>query len=741
VSARSSHCFGLVVSEDVMLARSFARSAPLASPRWWIFTALSAAALAACQSPGAAPSSSSGAASGALGDDAGVSCASDPTRQGCPCSDEGETRTCYPGYALGDDGSLTCEIGTQTCDGGHWTGCGDVETQVFESAGALISPLDTCNPCDPTCFRAVDHPLCDPTPGGACDLCTPDRAATTGCRVNTTPSTEYSPSRGGITPRLLRMGGMSPPLTDSDGDGVPDVADECPGRGAFRAADGSCYGDLFFYHTLPYGGPAAISNAPISTQIRTADVYVLMDTTGSMGGELSRLRTDLTSGSFLSGCGNGILGAIRCTIPDAWFGVGFHDDYPYGYYGSRGCDSVFGHRTDITATLSSAQSGVNGLGLHCGADGPESNLPAMYAVATGAGFSGYLANRSGCGAGRWGYACFRNGTIPILINITDAPYHNGPPDPGGSYPYSGVPAPTWTQTVDALNARDMRVITVQSCGSWSNSYCLQGERMARALGNATGSLGSSGLPYVFRINGDGSGLSSTVVNAVRDLANYSRMDVSARASGDSWGFTRSITAVSWGPRGSCTGISGGRVFTQCLPGTDVSFNVEFRNTTVMMTASPQVFNFYIEIVGDGSIVLSRIPVRIVVPAAASNVYEPEGRYWRDYDSTATCDPITACASWNRFEWNADVPAGTSIRFEFQTANSLAGLATATPIATYVVTASGAGNLDLLTLLESMGVRNLQPFIRATAVLVSSADRTQAPALYRFEMRYQCVECM
>ena len=36
-----------------------------------------------------------------------------------------------------------------------------------------------------------------------------------------------------------------------------------------------------------------------------------MDTTGSMGGELARLRTDLTSGSFLSGCGNGIPGAIR----------------------------------------------------------------------------------------------------------------------------------------------------------------------------------------------------------------------------------------------------------------------------------------------------------------------------------------------------------------------------------------------------------------------------------------------
>ncbi len=717
-----------------------ARAASLAS------VVVAGLVLAGCQSPGSQSGASSeglGGAGPSVAVDAGVSCATDPEHEGCPCSDEGQEVDCYPGYAVGDDGSLTCEVGTRTCDGGQWTSCGDVETHVYEGGAALISPLDTCNPCNPTCFRAVDNPICDPAAGAACDLCTPERSARTGCIINT-GSTSYSPERGGITPRVISMGGMAPPLTDTDGDGVPDVADECVGRGAFRAADGTCYGDLFFYHLLPYGGPSAIDPAPIFTQIRTADVYVLMDTTGSMGGELSRLRTDLTSGTFLSGCGNGILGAIRCTIPDAWFGVGFHDDYAYAPFGQGGCsggDLVLGHRTDITDSISAAQTGVNGLNLHCGYDGPESNIQAMYAVATGAGFSGYLANRSGCGAGRWGYPCWRSGTIPILINITDAPYHNGPPDPYGTYPYSGVPAPTWTQVVDALNARDIRVITVQSCGSWSNQYCLQGERVARALGNATGSLGSSGTPYVFRINADGSGMSSTIVNAVRDLANYSRLDISARASGDTQGFTRSITAAAWGPRGSCTGISGGTVFTQCLPGTDVRFNVEFRNTTVMPTAVAQVFTFAIEIIGDGSIVLARIPVRIVVPPGAGDLYEPMGTYWRDYDSTPMCDPRTDCADWSTFEWTADVPADTSIRFEFRSTNSSAGLPGAMPVATYTVNTSGAGTLDIGTLLETQGARNLLPFLRVTAVLISSPDRTRAPALSRFETQFACASCM
>lgn len=284
------------------------------------------------------------------------------------------------------------------------------------------------------------------------------------------------------------------------------------------------------------------------------------------------------------------------------------------------------------------------------------------------------------------------------------------------------------------------MITVQSCGDWSDDYCLWGEIHAKALGNSTGSYGSSGAPYVFRINEDGTGLSSSIVNAIVDLANYSRMDITARASGDTRGFTQSITAVSWGPRGSCASISSGTTFIQCLPGTDVNFQVEFRNNAVMPTAVAQVFTFYIEVVGNGTTVLERVPVRIVVPAMNSTLYEPEGRYWRDYDSTTHCDPITSCADWGQFEWTADVPAGTQIRFEFQTANSPAALPGATPVAVHTVTTSGAGSVDVGALLEAAGARNLLPYLRVTAVLVSSADRRKAPALNRMEMSYTCQIC-
>ncbi len=704
-------------------------------------TVLIAGALAGCSSTPLEPVLDAGA------DDGGTTnCSAEPTAAGCPCDTEGRTTECYPTWGVVTGETLICDVGSQVCQGGAWSACGNIERIEYATGSAIINPPETCNPCSPTCTRAVDEPRCT---AASCDLCTPERRAAliamgmAPCTVNTS-TTVYDPTRGGITPA------SAPPtpavLLDTDGDGIPDVADMCPGAGAFLAADGSCYGDLFFYHSLPYGGPAEIDPAPISLQLRTADVYVMMDTTGSMGGELARLRTDLTTGTFLTGCGNGILGAIRCTIPDAWFGVANFDDVPYSPYGSY-VDQVLGHRTDITASLATAQAGVNALGLHNGADGPEGNVVAMWAGVTGSAVPGYLAARTNCPAGRWGYPCFRAGTIPIMIQITDAPFHNGPPDPNGSYNYGAPVAaavPTWNQAVAALNARDMRVMTIQSCGYWSDAYCQQGERVARALGNATGSLGSAGTPYVFRINENGTGMTSAIVNAVRDLANYSRMDVSARAVGDTSGFTQSITAVSWGA-GSCTGISGGTVFTQCLPGTNVNFNVQFRNTTVMPTMTAQVFTFFIEIVGDGSIVLSRIPVRIVVPPLVGT-FEPEGRYFREYDSTPRCNMITECTDWNGFQYAGSVPPGTRIRFEFRTTDVPGGVATSTPIAMVELTTANSnglapyavsGTIDVGTLL---GDRNLQPFLRAEAVLISSADRTRAPSLSRMEMQYVCIAC-
>lgn len=779
----------------------------------------------------------------------------------CACEEGSGPIECYDDLieVLGD--ALVCRAGERYCRDGAWTACEAIREYTIDRGPArLVTGPDPCSPCDPRCFVSRDVP-------GPADL-VPSRSS---------PGLRYDPDRGGLelAPRTAPAGA----LPDLDRDGVPDIADECPGPGWFRSADGACATDPALYHTLPYGS-SAIDPLDVSTQIRTADVYFLMDTTGSMGGELARLRADLTTGSFAPGCGDGIIGAIRCTIPDAWFGVGYHDDYPFRPYGGAGIDDVYRNVLDIQASVPAAQAAVNTLAIHWGSDGPESQTQALWAIATGNSIESYLPARAGCTAGRWGYPCFRAGTIPIVVLITDAPFHNGPGDAnpyclGCSSTALPLPAPTpvagnermdasaypgggaaiditsawvgfggrtssmtdevtfgcgsgsrdavfrvrlsstqsvrftlegstydtvlgvfpvaggsgwcnddsigvqsrldltlgpgeywvivdgyraasgayrlsmgrgtsssgftgirWPDAIRALSSAGVRTITVQTCGAWSDPYCQEGERHARDLGNATGSIGSSGAPYVMRANADGSGLSATIVDAIVDLASYSRMDIAARVVGDERGFTRTpITAVGWGP-GSCTGISGGTTLLQCLPGTSVRFSIDFRNDVVMPATSPQVFTFFIEIVGDGTIVLTRVPVRIVVPAIATT-YPPSAAYWRDYDSTLRCDPLTEAPDWQTLSWVApSIPPGTRIEFELRSASSAAGLDSA-PLVTVPVPGSSSP-IDLASVLVSAGYPEGLPHLRVRAVLYSSPSRTETPTLGSFEVAYRCL---
>lgn len=636
--------------------------------------------------------------------------------EGCLCELGRAPIDCFlDPVSVGD--RVTCRAGTRYCRAGRWSACESVVDYELGGAGeALFTGPSACNPCDPRCFGHVDHP-------GPADL--PGRST----------NISYDTGRGGIS--LTPSTPVVPTLPDSDGDGIPDVADSCVGPGAFPSASGGCYGMTFFYHMLSYGGPTVIDPLPVQIQLRTADIYFLMDTTGSMGGELARLQTDLTTGTFLTGCGGGVVGAIRCAIPDAWFGVGYFDDFPVATYGVLGTDRVYRNVLDITSSLAATQTAISSLSIHNGYDGPESNTQALYAVASGNGFGTYLSARTGCAAGNWGYPCFRNGTIPVIIHVTDAPFHNGP---SGAYTYGGVlsgTAASWSSTIAALTAREVRIITLQTCGVWYDGYCLEGESHARTLANATGSVDGTGSPYVFRGSSSGSGLSTAIVNAVVNLANYTRMNVSARPSGDTQGFTITpITAVSWGPGGNCTGISG-NTFLQCTPGTPVRFNVSFRNNAVMSTTVAQVFDFFIEVVGDGTVILERIPVRIVVPPMVA-AYPATGNYTRDYDSTVRC-AINERPVWGTLDWTApDLPAGTSIRFELRTSDTAAALPTATPMVTVNVPSAGTGSVNVTNALAAAGARTRLYRLRVNAVLNASPDRLRAPVLSEVRVAYTCI---
>ena len=216
-----------------------------------------------------------------------------------------------------------------------------------------------------------------------------------------------------------------------------------------------------------------------------------------------------------------------------------------------------------------------------------------------------------------------------------------------------MPPVPWSETVRELNARNMHVLTVQSGGEGSAGW-----DDAVALAGATDAIDSTGSPYVFAISSTGSGIGSTIVDAVVDLANFSRLDVTVRAVDnpataiDERRFLVSAVAASWGP-GSCTSASGD-TFLQCLPGTNVDFRLDFQNSFVTPTSSPQVFDFSIQVIGDDVTVINEVPVRIVVPADRALRTE-SGSYTRSYDAADTCRIPPERPDYNTLTWRAQTP--------------------------------------------------------------------------------------
>jgi hypothetical protein len=417
---------------------------------------------------------------------------------------------------------------------------------------------------------------------------------------------------------LSRGTGICDP--DSDDDGVTDLVEIVYGSDPLNPGDSPRErGDFVFIVPYMENPDPDVDTLVFSTNIQHADVFFMVDTTGSMGGELDNLQSSLTSI---------VLPGIAGVIPDTWYGVGGFDDYPVSPYGSAASgDRVFYLEQRTTASLSAAQNAVNRLSIHYGADNPESNAVALWAIATGGGLGSYLAPQTSCGAGEFGYPCFRSGSVPIVIMISDAMFHNGP----SGYNYTAtLGAPAWATTVAALVAANIKVIGVHS-DTWSN------DADYRAVATATGAVDSGSNPLVYNIPGSGTGLGTQLVNAVRDLANHVPIEVSTSLEDvptdavDARIFVDRVEPNTVGgvsdptdPTKICVGglavadRNGDTfpdVFTSVLPGTTVCFDIyPEMNTTVPADVVPQIFECLVHVVGDGITILDTRSIFFLVPA-------------------------------------------------------------------------------------------------------------------------------
>jgi hypothetical protein len=422
--------------------------------------------------------------------------------------------------------------------------------------------------------------------------------------------------------------GTDPNDADSDDDGVSDLVEWVAGTDPNDpASNPEAQGN--FYFLVPYNEPPSPGEDSLvfATNIQMADVFFLLDTTGSMQDELNNLKASLTTAT------TGIIPQIQSIIPDTWFGVGHHDDYafggiPYGY--GSGADLPFELHQSMTADAAAAQTAVNGLVIHSGMDNPESQVPALWAIATGGALEGFTPAQTSCPAGTIGYPCFRPGAEPIIVLITDAQFHNGPE---GTHAYEGIdPAPpTYTEAVDALVGIHAKVLGIDSSGYTSGESYANLQQIAID----TGAVSSTG-PLTIAIDTDGSGLGDNVVDAVQELAANVPLQISAAGRDDTaddvdaTAFIDKIVANTAGgvedpenPGVFCvSGLDTGDAnsdgdpdeFLAVLPGTPVCFDIyPAWNTTVPPTGLPAVYQAFVDVVGDGVTVLDTRTIFFLVP--------------------------------------------------------------------------------------------------------------------------------
>ena len=394
---------------------------------------------------------------------------------------------------------------------------------------------------------------------------------------------------------------------DTDGDGVSDFVE-------VTLVDVACAKDKtctpaskgLFYFIEPYSTDGSLKPTPtssplaLSTKLNQGDVAFVVDTSTSMDGIESNLASSI---------GSRIIPALASKVPDLNLAVVGYDDALMSPYGgslstathhqdffmwfpvgstktSNGDPSLGSWLTSSTSTAISAAAALTSTSIS--GDYPEGSVPALWWAITGDAFtfgsSGKsFAAASGVPSDRFGGLHFRKSALPIVVNTSDANFHNGlttscgglSPCPTIAYGVGDASAsslghsPKLGELKDELNALGAKYIGVSVHGGAGKSTGIDRDAttlarygstvdmlyLARntaskvppsALGGTTtdcktedpaatlsNPADADGLcPLVFDIQYSGTGLGDVVVNGVIGLLNAITFDVHVQAYDD-----------------------------------------------------------------------------------------------------------------------------------------------------------------------------------------------------------------
>jgi Bacterial TSP3 repeat len=411
--------------------------------------------------------------------------------------------------------------------------------------------------------------------------------------------------------------GTNPLNPDTDGDGVSDLIEVGAGTDPIDPGDNpQANGDFVF--VMPYEEVAdpPMDTLDFSTDLSRADLYFLVDVSGSMQTIMANIKTNMQT----------TISQAMAQIPDLQVGIG---SFLYAQcYNER----VYDHRLDIQADPVTAQNTFPSYSSSyesCGGCCAETPRSAMYCAATGHGTAEAAAagvtvptgipNEANsafapgaCAAGYVGYPCFRPGALPIIAVVTDEGFTQ------------------YTAISDAETIAGLASIGAKTIGIYAGSGGMTSMTAFMAL---QGSVDANGDPLVY--DGSGAQASQSIIDAITALSQVP-MDISSIASDnddgtDGFGQTDTIDAVAEFVDYMETNMSGGAcstgwqvsdgdsdghsdTFLQVTPGNPVCWDIHVKdNITVPATEYPQVFTATIDVWGDSITQVDDRTVYFLVP--------------------------------------------------------------------------------------------------------------------------------
>jgi hypothetical protein len=251
--------------------------------------------------------------------------------------------------------------------------------------------------------------------------------------------------------------------------------------------------------------------------VSPVDVYILVDLSASFTDDLPIFQDEAPE----------IIKTISASNPNIQFGLGKFEDYPIDPFGSAvDGDKAYERLVDLTPPPPNLDTDpyivletIEGLFTRNGVDLPESQLPALYQAATGAGQDLSEAGYPGASIPAGQQANFRDVATKLILLWTDAEFHQ-PLDPG-DIPY---PGPSFDDTVDAILALDPpKVLGIDSSEEGDATPDLEAMATATSAFAPPGGVDCDGdgiidilegEPLVCSVAPDGTGIGEAMISII-----------------------------------------------------------------------------------------------------------------------------------------------------------------------------------------------------------------------------------